>query len=114
MCLAVACLFPSARRLVLAAARLLCDRTLWLKDTDQPHTPEAAMCKWWAPKVAYDWAELTGTLARSEAGRACYLPGGTAPVAVTRARRALTSMGTPMTVSAPAHTRTWVSDGLGV
>jgi cyclohexanecarboxyl-CoA dehydrogenase len=38
----------------LAAARLLCLRTLWLKDTGQPHTTEAAMCKWWAPKVAYD------------------------------------------------------------
>jgi cyclohexanecarboxyl-CoA dehydrogenase len=38
----------------LAAARLLCHRTLWLKDTGQPHTTEAAMCKWWAPKVAYD------------------------------------------------------------
>jgi len=38
----------------LAAARLLCLRTLWLKDTGQPHTAEAAMCKWWAPKVAYD------------------------------------------------------------
>jgi cyclohexanecarboxyl-CoA dehydrogenase len=38
----------------LAAARLLCYRTLWLKDTGQGHTTEAAMCKWWAPKVAYD------------------------------------------------------------
>lgn len=38
----------------LAAARLLCLRTLWLKDTGRPHTAEAAMCKWWAPKVAYD------------------------------------------------------------
>ena len=38
----------------LAAARLLCLRTPWLKDTGQPHTTEAAMCKWWAPKVAYD------------------------------------------------------------
>ena len=39
---------------LLAAARLLCYRTLWLKDAGQPHTTEAAMCKWWAPKVAYD------------------------------------------------------------
>ncbi|AXK47017.1 cyclohexanecarboxyl-CoA dehydrogenase [Brachybacterium saurashtrense] len=37
-----------------AAARLLCQKTLWLKDNDLPHTKEAAMCKWWAPKTAYD------------------------------------------------------------
>lgn len=36
------------------AARLLCFQTLWLKDRAQPHTREAAMCKWWAPKLAYD------------------------------------------------------------
>ena len=36
------------------AARLLCWQTLWLKDREQPHTREAAMCKWWAPKLAYD------------------------------------------------------------
>lgn len=36
------------------AARLLCLQTLWLKDNDAPHTSEAAMCKWWAPKLAYD------------------------------------------------------------
>jgi cyclohexanecarboxyl-CoA dehydrogenase len=47
--------FPLAEaETLLAAARLLCYRTLWLKDTAQPHTAEAAMCKWWAPKVAYD------------------------------------------------------------
>jgi cyclohexanecarboxyl-CoA dehydrogenase len=47
--------FPLAEaETLLAAARLLCYRTLWLKDTGQPHTTEAAMCKWWAPKVAYD------------------------------------------------------------
>jgi cyclohexanecarboxyl-CoA dehydrogenase len=47
--------FPLAEaETLLAAARLLCYRTLWLKDTGQPHTAEAAMCKWWAPKVAYD------------------------------------------------------------
>jgi cyclohexanecarboxyl-CoA dehydrogenase len=37
-----------------SAARLLCLQTLWLKDQGLPHTNEAAMCKWWAPKVAYD------------------------------------------------------------
>ncbi|MGK8206594.1 cyclohexanecarboxyl-CoA dehydrogenase [Burkholderia cenocepacia] len=37
-----------------AAARLLCLQTLWLKDRNLPHTAEAAMCKWWGPKLAYD------------------------------------------------------------
>ncbi len=37
-----------------AAARLLCLQTLWLKDQGLPHTAEAAMCKWWGPKLAYD------------------------------------------------------------
>ena len=36
------------------AARLLCLQALWLKDRGQPHAAEAAMCKWWAPKLAYD------------------------------------------------------------
>ncbi len=36
------------------AARLLCLQTLWLKDNGAPHSAEAAMCKWWAPKLAYD------------------------------------------------------------
>jgi cyclohexanecarboxyl-CoA dehydrogenase len=36
------------------AGRLLCLQTLWLKDKGAPHTAEAAMCKWWAPKLAYD------------------------------------------------------------
>ncbi|GAA5233446.1 cyclohexanecarboxyl-CoA dehydrogenase [Verticiella sediminum] len=36
------------------AARLLCLQTLWLKDRGAPHTAEAAMCKWWAPRLAYD------------------------------------------------------------
>lgn len=34
------------------ACRALCLRTLWLKDQGLPHTSEAAMCKWWAPKLA--------------------------------------------------------------
>ncbi|MBS0521543.1 MAG: cyclohexanecarboxyl-CoA dehydrogenase [Proteobacteria bacterium] len=37
-----------------AAARLLCLQALWLKDRNLPHSAEAAMCKWWAPKLAYD------------------------------------------------------------
>lgn len=36
------------------AARLLCLQALWLKDRGLPHAAEAAMCKWWAPKLAYD------------------------------------------------------------
>ncbi len=36
------------------AARLLCWQALWLKDNSLPHNAEAAMCKWWAPKLAYD------------------------------------------------------------
>ncbi len=36
------------------AARLLCFQALWAADRGHPHTAEAAMCKWWAPKLAYD------------------------------------------------------------
>jgi len=36
------------------AARLLCYKTLWLRDQGRPHTAEAAMCKWWAPKLSFD------------------------------------------------------------
>ena len=47
--------FPLAENeTLLAAARLLCHQTLWLKDNGLPHTAQAAMCKWWAPKTAYD------------------------------------------------------------
>jgi cyclohexanecarboxyl-CoA dehydrogenase len=47
--------FPLAEaETLLAAARLLCHQTLWLKDRGLPHTAEAAMCKWWAPKVSTD------------------------------------------------------------
>lgn len=34
------------------AARWLCLRTLWLRDRGLAHSTEAAMCKWWAPKLA--------------------------------------------------------------
>ncbi len=37
-----------------SAARLLCLQALWLKDQGLPHSAEAAMVKWWAPKLAYD------------------------------------------------------------
>ena len=36
------------------AARLLCLQALWLKDRGAAHGAEAAMCKWWAPQLAYD------------------------------------------------------------
>lgn len=36
------------------AARLLCYRTLAAKDAEVPHTREAAMCKWWAPQLAFE------------------------------------------------------------
>ncbi|MEQ1888419.1 MAG: acyl-CoA dehydrogenase family protein [Alphaproteobacteria bacterium] len=39
---------------LLTAAKLLCYKTLWLRDRNEPHTSEAAMCKWWAPKTAFD------------------------------------------------------------
>ena len=47
--------FPLAEgETLLTAARLLCYETLWLKDQGLPHTAQAAMCKWWAPKTAFD------------------------------------------------------------
>ncbi|MDH4609123.1 cyclohexanecarboxyl-CoA dehydrogenase [Pseudomonas sp. BN102] len=36
------------------AARLQCYHSLWLKDNGLPHNAEAAMNKWWAPKLAFD------------------------------------------------------------
>lgn len=54
-------------------ARLLCLQTLWLKDQGLPHTAEAAMCKWWGPKLAYD---IVGTclLTHGHGGYAKDLP----------------------------------------
>lgn len=47
--------FPIAEHAtLLEAARWLCYRGLWLRDRGLPHTKEAAMAKWWAPKVAVD------------------------------------------------------------
>ena len=47
--------FPIAEHLTLIeAARLLCYKTLWMRERGLRHTTEAAMCKWWAPKVAVD------------------------------------------------------------
>ena len=39
---------------LLAAARQLCYHALELRDTGRPHTAEAAMVKWLAPKTAFD------------------------------------------------------------
>ena len=47
--------FPLAEAdTLVAAARQLCYHTLRLKDAGLPHTAEAAMCKWLAPKTAVD------------------------------------------------------------
>jgi cyclohexanecarboxyl-CoA dehydrogenase len=47
--------FPLAEAdTLVSAARLQCLHTLWLRDRGLPHTTEAAMCKWWAPKLSYD------------------------------------------------------------
>ena len=47
--------FPLAEaETMVTAARLLCYRTLAAKDANLPHTSEAAMCKWWAPKLAFE------------------------------------------------------------
>jgi cyclohexanecarboxyl-CoA dehydrogenase len=47
--------FPLAEaETMVTSARWMCLHTLWLKDQGLPHTAEAAMCKWWGPKLAYD------------------------------------------------------------
>lgn len=47
--------FPLAEAdTLIAATRQLCYHTLRLKDAGLPHTVEAAMCKWLAPKTAVD------------------------------------------------------------
>lgn len=47
--------FPLAEgETLVAAARQLCYHTLSLRDAGKPHTAEAAMCKWLAPKTAVD------------------------------------------------------------
>lgn len=39
---------------LIEASRRLCYRTLALRDQGRPHTSEAAMCKWLAPKTAFE------------------------------------------------------------
>ena len=47
--------FPLAEaETMVRAARLLCYETLAAKDENRAHTSEAAMCKWWAPKLAFE------------------------------------------------------------
>jgi cyclohexanecarboxyl-CoA dehydrogenase len=40
----------------LEGCRLVCLKALWLKSQGLDHTKEAAMAKWWAPKLAFDIA----------------------------------------------------------
>jgi cyclohexanecarboxyl-CoA dehydrogenase len=47
--------FPIAEAAThLEAGRWLCYRALWLADHGQPYTKEAAMAKWWIPRLAVD------------------------------------------------------------
>lgn len=47
--------FPIAEAAThLEACRWLCYRALWLADHGRPHTKEAAMTKWWGPRLAVD------------------------------------------------------------
>ena len=55
------------------AARQLCYKALWLKSAGKPHTKEAAMCKWWAPRVAFDTVHKC-LLAHGHAGYSRELP----------------------------------------
>ncbi len=66
--------FPLAEAETLVeAARLLCYRTLAAKDAGVPHTKEAAMCKWWAPKLAFEVVQ-TCLLLHGHAGYSTELP----------------------------------------
>lgn len=50
--------FPLAEQATyLEAARWLCYRALWLRQTGGPHTDLAAMSKWWPPQVAKEAIE---------------------------------------------------------
>lgn len=66
--------FPLAEaETMVTAARLLCYRTLAAKDAGAPHTREAAMCKWWAPKLAFEVVQ-TCLLMHGHAGWSVDLP----------------------------------------
>jgi len=50
--------FPLAESATLIeAARWLCYRSLWARESGERHTQYAAMCKWWPPQVAKDAIE---------------------------------------------------------
>lgn len=54
--------FPLAEHATyLEGARWICYRALWLRSVDRVHTTEAAMSKWWAPRVAKDAIEAAIT-----------------------------------------------------
>lgn len=66
--------FPLAEaETMVEAARGLCYRTLAAKDAGVPHTKEAAMCKWWAPKLAFEVVQ-TCLLLHGHAGYSTELP----------------------------------------
>ena len=66
--------FPLAEaETMVEAARLLCFKTLAAKDAGLPHTKEAAMCKWWAPKLAFEVLH-TCLLMHGHAGYSTDLP----------------------------------------
>ncbi|RFA10461.1 cyclohexanecarboxyl-CoA dehydrogenase [Subtercola boreus] len=66
--------FPLAEAEALVhACRLMCLETLWLKDNGLPHTEEAAMCKWWAPKLAFEVVQ-TCLLTNGHGGYSSELP----------------------------------------
>lgn len=68
--------FPLAEHeTMVEAARLLCYRTLAAKDAGMPHTREAAMCKWWAPKLAFEIVHSC-LLMHGQAGYSTDLPFG--------------------------------------
>lgn len=55
------------------AVRLLCYQTLWAKSAGKPHTAEAAIVKWWAPKLAFEVAHRC-LLVHGHAGYSTGLP----------------------------------------
>jgi cyclohexanecarboxyl-CoA dehydrogenase len=66
--------FPLAEaETMVEAARLLCFKTLAAKDAGLPHTKEAAMCKWWPPRLAFEVVQ-TCLLMHGHAGYDVALP----------------------------------------
>ncbi|MET8431131.1 acyl-CoA dehydrogenase family protein [Nocardia sp. NPDC004860] len=55
------------------ACRLMCLETLWRKDQGLSHTAQAAMCKWWGPKLAFEVVQ-TCLLINGHAGYSAELP----------------------------------------